>query len=176
MIDPRSWRKLLNKVYGAERFPNFEQKRASSLAWRKKAENLGAGADACEAAGVDVSVVCFLRGLSLEVMAKAVIASKGLPIVETHILTKLFDGAGLAIDEDEAAILHYLTESVVWLGRYPVPKKEEHYDAFHDDRMEALTIREQSTGHRSVRLNPRRNPRDVGSIWKKLLDAYVEPS
>lgn len=76
-----------------------------------------------------------LVGLTLESGVKALLVAKQPNRVKDgkvhwpgiakagHDLPDLFREAGIKVDRDEHHMLEELTESVVWLEKYPVPKK-----------------------------------------------------
>ncbi|MDR9469273.1 hypothetical protein [Marinospirillum sp.] len=69
-----------------------------------------------------------LCGMSLELIFKAVVVARGYKPNHVHDLPSLAERAALAYSEEERGILAVFTESIIWEGRYPVPKKEEIMD------------------------------------------------
>ena len=77
-------------------------------------------------------VYLMLCGMSLELLFKAISVAKGHHVKTTHNLVKLADFAGVKTDNESKSILALLTESIIWEGKYPVPKdkqKESFYTA-----------------------------------------------
>jgi len=70
-------------------------------------------------------VFWMLCGMSLELLYKAIIVAKGGKAEPSHDLVKLVKAAGIRINKDTEHILKILTESIIWYGRYPVPKSHE---------------------------------------------------
>lgn len=70
-----------------------------------------------------------LCGMAIELMYKAIIKAKGIKPkpkdFERHELLDLAHLAGISVDDKSELILQLLTESIIWAGRYPVPKKQE---------------------------------------------------
>jgi len=76
-----------------------------------------------------------LEGMALEAAVKGVIVDKNPSRVKGgkvvwkgignggHDLNDLFAAAGVTLDDYESHVLEELTESVVWMEKYPVPKK-----------------------------------------------------
>ncbi|MBJ2280139.1 HEPN domain-containing protein [Pseudomonas sp. MF6767] len=64
-----------------------------------------------------------LCGLSLEVLMKAVLVSRGDAAPEIHDLNELASLVGTKRNINEKRILRFYQESVVWAGRYPIPRK-----------------------------------------------------
>lgn len=67
-----------------------------------------------------------LCGMALELIYKAVVVAKNeKPNTSSHNLFDLASDAGLEISNDQKGILDILSESIIWAGRYPFPKKQE---------------------------------------------------
>jgi hypothetical protein len=74
-----------------------------------------------------------LAGLSIENLIKALAVQIDVSSVFANIRwpggghnsLQLLKMASLKLDKDEREILKFLSESVIWLARYPVPKKHE---------------------------------------------------
>lgn len=78
--------------------------------------------------GFSMSTACYpvyhmLCGLALEVVMKAVLASRGEPVPEKHDLNELAELVGMKRNVNQKLILSFYQASVVWAGRYPIPKK-----------------------------------------------------
>lgn len=85
-------------------------------------ESLGLGK------GFSMSIACdpvyhMLCGLALELIMKAVLVSRGEPFPQKHELENLSSLVGMNSNEREKRILRFFQESVVWAGRYPIPRK-----------------------------------------------------
>jgi hypothetical protein len=73
-----------------------------------------------------------LMGLSLETLAKAIIVKRS-PLLstevrfpknlDTHVLTDLFIEVRSDFNEEEKQVLNRLTAAIIWVSKYPVPKK-----------------------------------------------------
>ncbi|RMV76444.1 hypothetical protein ALP05_00665 [Pseudomonas caricapapayae] len=78
-----------------------------------------------------------LCGLALEVIMKAVLVSRDVPFPKNHDLNDLAELVGMKRNENEQRILRFYQASVVWAGRYPIPKKandqklREYWDLAH---------------------------------------------
>lgn len=95
--------------------------------------------------GYSLSVACrpvyhMLCGLSLEVIIKAVLAYRRAKIPEIHDLNTLAGLIGMKPTMKEKDLLKYYTSSVVWAGRYPIPKNcnDESLQTFYDDARKVL--------------------------------------
>ena len=85
------------------------------------------------------SIWCMLVGLSLEVLAKGLIIAKEpgrfksdskewLRLTEGHDVLRLVGQTGFTLDKKQKTILEAIEMSVVWEGKYPVPKKRNKMD------------------------------------------------
>lgn len=92
-------------------------------------KELGLGTGFCLSVAV-WPVYLLLWGMSLELQYKAISVVKGDQVQEKHDLIDLADSAGVKIDEKTKNILQLLTESVIWEGKYPVPK-DKHKESFY---------------------------------------------
>ncbi len=63
--------------------------------------------------------------MSLELLFKAISVTKGDTVQTNHNLIDLAKAVGVKTDEKTNAILQLLTESVIWEGKYPVPKDRQ---------------------------------------------------
>lgn len=144
----------------------YERRRTLGIYWYNKASDLrGAagliwsGMEAKESSataevlglgsGFSFRVACWpvyqmLCGMALELLLKAAIVQSGRAPKATHRLTTLWSEAGLHADDDQRGLLAILTESIVWVGRYPVPKDEADFARLQElqDRylMDAVTV------------------------------------
>ena len=64
-------------------------------------------------------------GLSLELLYKSICIAKKAAFKENHNLTKLANSAGLEYSATQNALLKIYTESIIWHGKYPVPKENQ---------------------------------------------------
>jgi hypothetical protein len=84
------------------------------------------------------SVYLMLCGMSLELLYKAILVATRQKVPHEHILVKLAKLAGVSVGADETALLRILTESIVWDGRYPVPKTVASFDELRKLRSKHL--------------------------------------
>ena len=73
-----------------------------------------------------------LCGMALELLYKAIVVAKGGVVETSHDLAALAANAGVEVSENERGLLSILSESVIWAGRYPVPKDPKYMDKFID--------------------------------------------
>lgn len=141
----------------------FERRRKAPLWWRNLSADLRAGAaaiDSCQdgdaagavvkdyelGAGFEMSIATsgvrwMLAGMSLELMFKAVLVVREKEPPSIHDLRKLAQQANLTLSAEQNALLDILTHSIVWEGRYPVPKTEERMEELEDLVMKNLYTR-----------------------------------
>jgi hypothetical protein len=120
-------------------------------AWRRLASSFNEAAwlldEYSERIPSDTRPCALNAALSLELIFKAILAKKQIqiPMGENgHHLRTLCEKAGVSISEEQATTLDLMTEELVWVARYPAPKKAERFDEFHDIILESHIIREQS--------------------------------
>lgn len=82
--------------------------------------------------------------LSLELSLKAILVAREKENRMTHRLQDLNDEAGITIEQDQEATLELLSELLIWLGRYPVPKNEGQWNNFHDVLLPKHKVMEQN--------------------------------
>ena len=88
---------------------------------------LGAGFDLMASTWPVYLMLC---GMSLELALKAVIVSRGGAPKATHDLVLLANQAGVEVPREQEGLLLFLSECVIWAGRYPVPKKVDDLEYF----------------------------------------------
>ena len=112
----------------------FEKKKKLSIYWYNKASDLNISAKILWE-GMDKSnsfinpVYKMICGMSLELLFKAIIIQKEKVLNDkTHNLITLSKEAEVQFSDKEKGLLEILSEAIIWYGRYPVPKKEEHFN------------------------------------------------
>ena len=120
-------------------------------------------------------IFVFNAALSIELILKAILAAKGEAIPQIHTLRQLCAKAEVDLDEDQKCTLDLLTESILWVGRYPSPKSEGQWDNFHDNIFEKHIVRQQSGNTHSTLANPKRFPslENYTKIWRMCLVTYA---
>lgn len=84
-------------------------------------------------------VYAMLCGMSLELLYKAIVVAKGYePNIKSHRLSDLALDAGVTVTKQHIGLLEILSESVIWEGRYPVPKDLKHMQRLIELRNENL--------------------------------------
>ena len=98
-------------------------------------------------------------GIALELSLKATAIAKSKDYEANHRLNDLCNMIGLKITENQKCTLDFLSEVVIWSGRYPVPKKEGQWNNYHDVVLEKVIVRERE-----------------GSVHKTLADSDRFPT
>jgi hypothetical protein len=114
-----------------------------------------------------------LCGMSLELLYKAILVARQQQIPHTHDLVKLAKRADVAVGTDESALLQILTESIVWDGRYPVPKTFESFDNLQNLKSKHLFKSEPFGKHGRVRRsNGALNWDGFNGLWTVANDVF----
>jgi hypothetical protein len=128
----------------------FERRKKVSVYWHNKACDLLGSAAAVWAAmhdtdsvekakvlglgeGFSFAIACppvfrMLCGMAYELLLKAIIVAKGGEPEPTHDLVALGKAADVSFTKEEIGLLRILSASIIWAGRYPIPKKQEHLE------------------------------------------------
>ncbi|QHD48500.1 hypothetical protein CTT34_01690 [Vreelandella aquamarina] len=131
--------------------------------------------------GFDMGVACrpvyfMLCGLSLELALKAVITLKEPDTkLKGHNLVTLAHKAGIELNTEDRLKLDFLTSSVIWAGRYPVPNNpnDEKLRSYFDLAYQVLTepadyVKEIKLRHSSDALDwP-----DFDRIWQSVMAGF----
>lgn len=127
-----------------------------------------------------MSIACWpvyhmLCGLSIEVISKAVLAQRQQRIPEIHDLVRLVPLTGVNPSAEETAMLKFYTASIVWAGRYPVPKNciDERLEQFYEEAGDVLRKPGPKMG--SIQLFVRSGSTDweqFHSLWNKIADEF----
>jgi hypothetical protein len=130
----------------------FERQKKLSIYWYNKASDLHGAAGALWSSmlrpdgdavaeglgfpqGFKFGIAChpvyhMLCGMALELLLKAILVARGEEPKAIHNLVALTESAGIPLTNTQAGLLRILSESIIWAGRYPVPKQEQHYHQF----------------------------------------------
>jgi hypothetical protein len=179
MID----RKKMRDVVGYTR----AEQAVSAEAWFRVANSFHAAAqllsEFSERVPADSRPFALNAALSLELVFKAILAKRCEPIPETaggHDLVRLCKDTSVELNTHQQATLELLTETIVWAGRYPTPKKDEHWDDYHDRIFEKHVIRSQHGNVSQVMANPESFPDwdNYQKIWNSCVLSFesISPS
>lgn len=146
--------------------------------WFNRAEGLHKGAiHLYEKAGdhIELTHPCLLlAGLSIEVIAKAILVKKEKHFDEKkyangHSLEKILTKIDVTFTDDQLATLAIMEDAVVWLGKYPAAKGNKQSRA--DDLFKRSKIAK--IGH-ILSPNYDRWPNQLNylAIWRTLIDLY----
>ncbi|EJL6271855.1 hypothetical protein NMR30_003655 [Vibrio cholerae] len=181
----------MNDLYAKE----FEIRKQSPLWWHNKASDLFASAGALHStmdadqdvakdlgfpSGFCMSVACnpvyeMLFGMSFEALLKAICVAKKKPAPASHNLNNLANTAEVKLSETEVEIFKYLTESVVWSGRYPVPKQKEYLEQHWKQGSDLRFDKVLSSGVLQFKVaNDVLGWGNLSNIWRKLSKEFFE--
>ena len=117
-------------------------------------------------------------GYSLELVLKAILAQNGdsTPDKHGHNLVKLCELAGIQLTLDQITTIEDFEQIIVWLGRYPAPKKEEAWDNYNDVLLPKTMIKETTRVGNTTVGSTRVNPATFANWqnYKKLWDMCIE--
>ena len=123
----------------------------------------------------DTRPFAFNSALSIELILKAILANKNLPIPDGgHNLRTLCDKAGVALSNNQNTTLELLGETIVWSGRYPAPKTDKKWDEYQDVIFERHIVRSQEGNVFKAMANRDTFPNweNYERIWKLCVTAY----
>ncbi len=114
-----------------------------------------------------------LCGMSLELLYKAIVVAKGnKPNTRSHSLHKLAEDAGLNITQEDKGLLDILSESIIWDGRYPVPKQQEHMTKLETLTRDHLFETESIGNLQLLKPNNALKWESFNKLWKKASKTY----
>lgn len=139
----------------------YKRRKELSIYWYNKASDLRGSAGALWASmddaksteiaeklglenGFSIKIAAYpvykmLCGMALELIYKAIVVAKGNePDTQSHKLINLASSAGLKVKDEQIGLLSILSESVIWDGRYPVPKNLKDFKLLSELRDEHL--------------------------------------
>lgn len=117
--------------------------------------------------------------LSLELIFKAILAKRSHPVPDGstgHDLLVLCELAELIVSDDQRLTLELMTQELIWLARYPTPKRPEKFDQFHDEILEKHIIRGQVGNVSSTQANPKTFPtfENYKRIWTVSIETFQQ--
>jgi len=170
----------------------FAEQQSISTYWYNNASDLRAAAAAVHNAihhdakfpkeeyglsnGFRMDVACplvyrMLWGMALEALLKSVILESGNEIRTTHNLNQLARDAEVAFTNEQQKVLQILSEAIIWHGRYPVPKKQQHWDDLGDLTRQTLYDAKSLSSGSNLQVY---SPNDSLS-WKSLQELWDPP-
>lgn len=172
----------------------YERRKSISTYWHNKASDLHASAGVLWAAmedpkqgsaaekmglgqGFAYSIACWpvyqmLCGMSLELLLKAIVVARNEAPKATHDLVALSRQADVAYSKVELTTLKILSESIIWDGRYPVPKKENHFKELTELTWNHLYDPVPNVSINLRRPNDRLDWKAIGGLWRAASDVY----
>jgi hypothetical protein len=173
----------------------FERRKKQSIYWYNKASDLRGSAGALWASmhdqnahkvaeklgfghGFSLSIACYpvyhmLCGMALELLLKAVFVAQGTDPKAIHELVALCRDAAIPLTDKQTALLRILSQAVIWEGRYPVPKQEQHFYQLSDLHSEHLYDTVPSAGTLKIRhRNNNLRWESFNELWRLIFQAY----
>jgi len=180
--------------------PTLSQERSHPNHWFNRASDLHASAGAVWYSmgkqgaviseelglgeGFSMNAACWhvyhmLCGLALEVIMKAVLVQRGIPAkqYETHSFTKLNKLLGIQPSSQETALLSFYECSLVWSGRYPIPRHvtDEKLISFYSLASDILTEPVNISSTSALEFRQASGTTDWScftSLWNKYADLF----
>lgn len=172
--------------------PNHWFNRASDLRASVGAIWIGMEADQVSAErlnlgpGFSMSIACMpvyymLCGLALELIMKARLAQLGYSDKQFghHKLEKLVDQLQVEASEQERRLLRFYEASMVWAGRYPLPRNATEQQVLEFWRLADDVLTEpvpEITGIELHRGNDAASWANFHALWKKYADLFAHHS
>lgn len=167
--------------------PNHWYNRAADLraaagsAWYAMQNDSAAASSLGLPTGYSMGVACWpvyhmLCGLALEVLFKAVMAQRNMKIPEIHDLNNLASMLSLKRSEEERGLLKYYTSSVVWAGRYPIPRNcsDERLKNFYRESADVLMKPVKKLGSLVLRTSSGATDwENFHALWKRIANEFV---
>lgn len=176
----------------------YEELKEAPLWWHNKAQDLHASAGSlwlsmnneykdvfCEKLGFGKSfdlyvsnhnVYYMLFGLSFELLFKSILVlrdpTKRVP--ENHNLLYLANEAKIDLNRIEKAILDLLSEYVIWVGKYPIPKDEKELNNYNDKFAKAAVNRIKINNITIEKYNGVLEWDQINTIWNKTNKIFFE--
>lgn len=172
----------------------FDKRKQLSIYWYNKASDLRGSAAALWAsmdekrsneivnelhlgAGFSLKIATYpvyrmLCGMALELLYKAIIVAKQQEPQEIHELVKLSEQAGIDMNDKEKGLLRILSESIIWDGRYPVPKKAEHMQYLYELITEYLYDKVPDGKLHVLRSNQALSWESFNELWGIAFEVY----
>ena len=121
-----------------------------------------------------LNMFLFNAAQSLELIFKAILVVKGNNFPKIHNLRKLCAEAEVILDEDQKITLDLLTENLLWLSKYPVPKSEAKWNDYQDNILEKHIVRFKFGNTYTSMANNKRFPtiNNFKNIWEISLEKY----
>ena len=174
----------------------FDMRSESPLWWYNKSSDLHASAGALWVAisesnekkyqkklslgsGFSMEVACWpvyqmLFGLSFELILKAIIVAQNSTPPPTHKLLDLAASTRIEIKKEEQDILVLLTESIIWEGKYPVPKQKSYLEGHYKKATEVLS-KPYNVGNLEVkRFTHTLEWNNLDELWGKMVSHFFK--
>ena len=145
----------------------FDKERSNETFWYNRAVSFHEGASILCHHEAHILVFLFNAALSIELLFKAItIANKGDIRLE-HNLLDLAKDAEMSFSDNQKNTLEFMSEILIWKGRYPTPTKAGIWNNFQDNVLEKHIIRERNGNVGVTRANPETfpSPENYELLW-----------
>jgi len=122
----------------------------------------------------NIHVFYMLFGLSFELLFKSILVLRNpkQKIPETHNLLLLAEHIDIILESNERSILDLLSEYIIWVAKYPIPKKEKEMDSYYDKYSTAAVDHIVGNNYTLEKYNGALEWEQIDMIWKKINELF----
>jgi HEPN domain-containing protein len=136
----------------------FDKERSNETFWYNRAVSFHEGASILCRHEAHILVFLFNAALSIELLFKAITIANKSDIRFKHNLLDLAEDAEISFSDNQKKTLEFMSEILIWKGRYPTPTKAGIWNNFQDNVFEKHIIRERYGNVGVTRANPETFP------------------
>jgi len=136
----------------------FDKEQSNETFWYNLAVSFHKGANILCHHEAHILVFLFNAALSIELLFKAIVVANKNKIRFEHNLLKLAKDAEISFSDNQEKTLEFLSEILIWKGRYPTPTNAKIWKNFQDKVLEKHIIRERNGIVGVTRANPETFP------------------
>jgi HEPN domain-containing protein len=136
----------------------FDKERSNETFWYNRAVSFHEGASILCHHEAHILVFLFNAALSIELLLKAIVVANKGEIRFEHNLLKLAKAAEVSFSDNQKNTLEFMSEILIWNGRYPTPTKAGTWNDFQDVVLQKHIIREMIGNAGVIRANPETFP------------------
>jgi HEPN domain-containing protein len=136
----------------------FDKERSNETFWYNLAVSFHEGASILCQHEAHILVFLLNAALSIELLFKAIVVANKSEIRFEHNLLDLAKAAEISFSENQKKTLEFMTEILIWKGRYPTPTNAGRLNNFQNNILEKHIIRERNGNVGVTRANPETFP------------------
>jgi len=136
----------------------FDKERSNETFWYNFAVSFHEGASILCHHEAHILIFLFNAALSIELLLKAIVVANKSDIRFEHNLLDLANDAEISFSDNQKKTLEFMSEILIWRGRYPTPTKAGRWNNFQDIVLEKHIIRERNGNVGVTRANPETFP------------------